>query len=67
MDTCSLRPATAGTGILGVVFARPATAGTGANGLTYIIIVWSMRNPGYPVHNFTMSRNSFCPLAPAIA
>ena len=34
VDTCFLRPATAGTGILGVVFARPATAGTGANGLT---------------------------------
>ena len=33
VDTCVLRPATAGTGILGVVFARPATAGTGANGL----------------------------------
>ena len=33
VDTCFLRPATAGTGILGVVFARPATAGTGANGL----------------------------------
>ena len=34
VDTCFLRPATAGTGILGVVFARPATAGTGANGLS---------------------------------
>ena len=33
VDTCFLRPATAGTGIWGVVFARPATAGTGANGL----------------------------------
>ena len=33
VDTCFLRPATAGTGILGVVFARPVTAGTGANGL----------------------------------
>ena len=33
VNTCFLRPATAATGILGVVFARPATAGTGANGL----------------------------------
>ena len=35
VNTCFLRPATAGTGILGVVFAQPATAGTGANGLRH--------------------------------
>ena len=33
VNTCFLMPATAGTGILGVVFAWLATAGTGTNGL----------------------------------
>ena len=40
VDTCFLRPATAGTGILGVVFARPVTAGTGANGLITLFFIY---------------------------
>ena len=37
VDTCFLRPATAGTGILGVVFARPATAGTAITNVRFNI------------------------------
>ena len=39
VNTCFLRPATAGTGILGVVFAQLAMAGTGANGLIFLDIL----------------------------
>ena len=47
VDTCFLRPATAGTGILGVVFARPATAGTGANGLIMLSRYVSLLDKSY--------------------